>query len=109
MRLAFWVTLAVLVIPLVITGVRAMSDGWTNPGGDLALIELRVRDVGAHTPLLGSYGRYGFSQPGALWFYLLAIPYRLLGSSYAALQVGVLLVDVAAITVMLVEIGRAHV
>jgi len=105
-RLAFWVTLAVLVIPLVITGVRAMSDGWTNPGGDLALIELRVRDVGAHTPLLGSYGRYGFSQPGALWFYLLAIPYRLLGSSYAALQVGVLLVDVAAIAVMLVVARR---
>ncbi len=97
----FWLTLAVLVAPMAITAVRAMSSGWTNPGGDLALIELRVRDVGPHTPLLGSYGRYGFSQPGALWFYVLAVPYRLLGSSYAALQVGVLLVNVAAIVAML--------
>ena len=91
-----------LLAPLVITAFRALHEGWTNPGGDLALIELRVRDVGGHTPLLGSYGRYGFSQPGALWFYVLAIPYRLFGSTYAALQVGVLLVNAAAVVIMVV-------
>ncbi len=94
------------VLPLLVLAVRVLSHAWGNPGGDLALIELRVRDVGADTPLLGSYGRYGFNQPGPLWFYVLTLPYRLVGSRYAGLQVGVLVVNAAAVVTVLVVARR---
>ena len=104
-RWLFALATTALVLPLVVLAVRVVAHDWSNPGGDIALIELRTRDVGAHTPLLGSYGRYGFNQPGALWFYALALPYRLLGSRYAGLQLGVIAVNIAAIVAM-VSIAR---
>jgi len=85
-RWLFALATSALVLPLVVLAVRVIVHDWSNPGGDIALIELRTRDVGPHTPLLGSYGRYGFSQPGALWFYALALPYRVLGSRFAGMQ-----------------------
>lgn len=86
-----------LALPLVVLAVRVLADGDPSPTGDVSLIELRTRDVGtAHNPLLGSYGRYGFNHPGPLWFYALALPYRLTGQ----LEAGVIvlgLLSVAAI------------
>jgi len=99
-RWLFVLATTALVLPLAVLAVRVIAHDWSNPGGDIALIELRTRDVGAHTPLLGSYGRYGFNQPGALWFYVLALPYRLLGSRYAGMQLGVIAVNIAAIVTM---------
>lgn len=64
--------IAVVLLPLAVFAVRVLANGWPNAGGDRALIELRTRDVGVHTPLLGSYSRYGFNHPGPLWFYVLA-------------------------------------
>jgi hypothetical protein len=104
-RWLFGLATTALVLPLVVLAVRVVAHDWSNPGGDIALIELRTRDVGGHTPLLGSYGRYGFNQPGALWFYALALPYRLLGSRYAGMQLGVIAVNTAAI-VTIVAIAR---
>jgi hypothetical protein len=105
-RLLFVAVLAALALPLAVMAVRVLAHNWSNPGGDLSLIELRTRDVGAHTPLLGSYGRYGFNQPGPLWFYALALPYRAFGSNYAGLQIGVLAVNAAAVVTMLVIARR---
>ncbi len=97
-RLAAWVErngalaaiLACLAVPFVIA--VAWRIGRTGeaqfPVLDPALVELAVRDVGHASVLVGPYSRYGFHHPGPLYFYLLAIPYRLLGSNYAALSVG---------------------
>jgi hypothetical protein len=55
--------------------------------GDVALIELRIRDVvSTHPPLTGAYSRYGWAHPGPLLFYLFAVPYRLLGNDATALR-----------------------
>src|SRR3954454_20436487 len=105
-RRLFVVTTVALMLPLAMMAVRVLAHDWPNPGGDIALIELRTRDVGAHTPLLGSYGRYGFSQPGPLWFYALALPYRVFGSRFAGLQIGVLVANVAAVLAMLTVARR---
>ncbi|MBV8951274.1 MAG: hypothetical protein JOZ99_10390, partial [Actinobacteria bacterium] len=71
------------------------------PNGDLALLELRVRDVGtSHTPLVGSYERYGWNHPGPLLFYLYALPYRVFGSQFAGIQIGALLVAAASVVVI---------
>ncbi len=63
---------------------------------DPALVELAVRDVGHTAVLVGPYSRYGFHHPGPLYFYLLAAPYRLFGSNYAALSIGAVLIGAAS-------------
>jgi hypothetical protein len=89
--------IAVTAVPLVVALIGVLVEHGFALHGDGALIELRVRDVGGHTPLVGSYQRFGWNQPGPLLFYLLVAPYRILGSTFAGLEVGALLVNVAAI------------
>jgi hypothetical protein len=63
--------IALALIPIAVSIVRVVAQHHFAPNGDVALIELRVRDVGtSHTPLVGSYQRYGWNQPGPLLFYL---------------------------------------
>jgi hypothetical protein len=92
--------IGVLVLPLAIVAVRAIVDGVPNPGGDQAILELRVGDVGGDTPVLGSYSRLGANHPGPLWFYVLSTPFRLLGQDFAALQVGTLAVGALSLAGM---------
>src|SRR5215204_1007749 len=87
-----------LVLPIVCI-IVSRTDRST---GDIALIELRTRDVlSAHPPLAGAYSRYGWSHPGPLMFYLFAIPYRLLGNDATALRSTVLLFNAAVIVLIL--------
>ena len=92
----------VVGFPLLLAAVVLHSRHY-YPVLDLAMTEFRVRDVfGAHTPLIGLPGRIGRfpeqgSHPGPLSFYLLAVPYRLLGSSAWALLTASVLVNVAAL------------
>ena len=82
---------ALIAVPLVVA-VAVLSRPRWYPILDLAMTELRVRDVGTrHTPLIGLPGRIGSfgaergSHPGPLSFWLLAPTYRLFGSSAWAL------------------------
>ena len=80
--------LAALVgLPLIVATMALRRPHW-YPVLDLAMTEMRLRDVGTrHTPLIGLPGRIGpslaeqGSHPGPLSFYLLAPLYRLFGSS----------------------------
>ncbi len=98
--------LAVLSVPLVVALAGFRRPTWT-PVLDLAMTELRVRDVGgSHTPLIGLPGRIGSladqgSHPGPLSFYALAPTYRLLGSSAWALQVATFAIHAVAMGVAL--------
>jgi len=72
--------------PLVVAGIVLAFKPWV-PVLDMAMTELRVRDVGTrHTPLVGLPGRIGEtiqqqgSHPGPCSFYLVAPFYRLSGS-----------------------------
>lgn len=101
-RLPLLAVAGALLAPLVVLVVRVLVDDADAPGGDVGLIELRVRDVGtAHHPLLGSYSRFGFNQPGPALLYLLAVPYRLAGGRFAGLEVGAVLLSAAALTAIL--------
>jgi hypothetical protein len=65
--------------------------------GDMALIELATGDVGNHAVLLGPYSRFGWHHPGPTLFYLLALPYRLIGSNPVGIALGgALITGVAA-------------
>jgi hypothetical protein len=87
----------------VVATVALRRPPW-YPALDLAMTELRLRDVGTrHTPLIGLPGRIGprleeqGSHPGPLSFYVLAPVYRLFGSSGWAMQVGAVTLNLAAI------------
>ena len=100
-----------LAAPIAVAVLAQRDAGW-HPVFDLAMTELRVRDVGgAHTPLVGLQGRIGptGSHPGPLSFYLLAPPYRLFGSTAFALQAATGLLHLAAaVTALLVVWRRRH-
>lgn len=102
-----WLVGAAVIAPIALTTIAQHAHRW-SPIADLAMTELRVRDVGGrHSPLIGLQGRIGEtgSHPGPLSFYLLAPVYRLLGSSAFALQVatGVFHAAAAATTLWIVH------
>ena len=92
----------VVGLPLLVAVVALATDHW-HPVLDLAMTEFRVRDVfTSHTPLIGLPGRIGTypnqgSHPGPLSFYLLAPTYRLLGQTSWSLEVGTVVVHLAAV------------
>ena len=102
--------LVVLAVPLIVSLIALRSESW-HPVLDLAMTELRVRDVGtSQTPLIGLPGRIGElpeqgSHPGPLSFWLLAPTYHLLGQSSYALEVGTVLIHLVVIA-MALWVGR---
>jgi hypothetical protein len=100
-------------LPLVVAAVALRRPHW-YPVLDLAMTELRLRDVGTrHTPLIGLPGRIGpslaeqGSHPGPLSFYLLTPFYRLFGSSAWAMQAATVVINVAALgTALLIAVRR---
>lgn len=101
---------AVVVVPLVVAVVALHQDRW-YPVLDLAMTEVRVRQVGGgDTPLIGLPGRIGDlpdqgSHPGPLSFWLLAPAYRLFGSSPWALEIGTVIIHMVVVAVAL-WVGR---
>ena len=94
---------AVLGLPIIVAVVSVRRPHW-YPVLDLAMTELRLRDVGTrYTPLVGLPGRIGptlyeqGSHPGPLSFYLLAPLYRLFGSSSWAMQAATGVLNVVAL------------
>ena len=73
------IALTALVMWPILDAGRAALDLIWRPSGDWAVLTLRVEDVGNLTPLVGPYSRFGWNHPGPLMFWLLALPYQLLG------------------------------
>jgi hypothetical protein len=104
-----WVALAI-VSPLLLAGILLLWRPWV-PVLDMAMTELRVRDVGgAHTPLIGLPGRIGNfpdqgSHPGPWSFYLVAPFYRLAGSTAWGMEFASIMINIACIAA-LITLGR---
>ncbi len=83
-----WVATLVVAAPLIVGIVSWIGRDWL-PVQDLAVLDLRVRDVGtSQTPLLGPYSRYTWSHPGPVLFWLLAVPSLLAGHAAWGTLVG---------------------
>jgi hypothetical protein len=97
---------AIVTLPLVVALVALRTPRW-YPLLDLAMTEMRVRDVGTeHTPLVGLVGRLSSdgnqgSHLGPLSFWSLAPTYRALGGSAWSLLVGVVVLNATAIALTL--------
>ncbi|HEY4331870.1 MAG TPA: hypothetical protein VGM78_04850, partial [Ilumatobacteraceae bacterium] len=97
---ASWAALVVLVVVACAPVLWAVLTRSDRSSGDIALIELRIRDVfSAHPPLTGAYSRYGWSHPGPELFALFAVPYRLLGNDARALRLTALLFNAVVMLV----------
>jgi hypothetical protein len=97
----------VLALPLLIAIVVLHQPRWF-PLLDMAQTELRVRDVWSRNPpLIGLAGRIGpfnengGSHPGPLSFYALWPVYQLFGASAYGMQVANVVLDIAAIALVL--------
>jgi hypothetical protein len=101
----------IVVLPLVLAAVALLWRPWA-PTLDMAMTELRVRDVGGrHTPLIGLPGRIGDfpdqgSHPGPLSFYLIAPFYRLAGATPWGMALGSVVLNVFAVGAMIALGGR---
>src|SRR5262245_6610486 len=98
-RLVRWWPVAMWMVVewTVIDGLQlAVSRPW-RPVNDWAIIDDQVRSVGVVTPLIGAFSRYGWRHPGPWMFWVLAVPYRLGGSSPNAILVGAALLNAAAL------------
>jgi hypothetical protein len=89
--------IAVVVLPVLAVGVTAALHPW-YPAGDWADVALGAIEVGTdHTPLVGVYSRYGWNHPGPMMFWLYALPYRLLGQSFAGMILAASLLNAASV------------
>ena len=95
-RQAAIATLAVLVPFALAVALRAGRD-WL-PAQDLAITDLRVRDIlSGHVPLMGPYSRYGWNHPGPLFFWTLAPFSALAGGAAWGTLVGQTVVQAAGV------------
>ena len=92
---------AVLAVPCIVAVIVLAGQEW-RPVLDLAMTELRLRDVGtSDTPLTGVYARFGVggrraSHPGPLGLWAMSPVYRLFGATGWAMSVASVLLHVAA-------------
>jgi hypothetical protein len=100
-RLVLAGALVLVLAPLVVAAIALRRPTWF-PVLDLAMTELRLRDVfTSHTPLIGLPGRIGRfpeqgSHPGPMSFYGLWPAWKLLGSSSWGMQVGAIALNALA-------------
>lgn len=86
-----WLRLAVavlMVMPAIVAIIVIAGHPW-HPVDDLAIIDLRVRDVwSVHAPLTGLFSRPGWNHPGPAMFWLIGILSRVSGAAPWATRVG---------------------
>jgi hypothetical protein len=98
---------ALALVPLAVSAIYlTLRHGNYPVTGDLAMTELVTRDVGRYAVELGPFSRDGWHHPGPAMYVLLAIPYRLLGSTTSALDVGALAINGASVVGMAVIARR---
>lgn len=101
------ILVGVLVALPMITGVVVFTGRSWLPIGDLAIIDLRVRDVfSVHVPLVGPYSRFGWSHPGPLMYWLIAPVATISGGATWGTRVGAVLLQLAPMCWLLVMLWR---
>ena len=91
---------AVALLPVLVVVLTRWGRHYV-PVGDIALVDLRVRDVWSRAiPLVGPYSRLGWNHPGPAMFWLLAPLSGLTGRPAWATLVGAALVQGVAVVVV---------
>ncbi|HTZ08032.1 MAG TPA: hypothetical protein VMB72_03105, partial [Acidimicrobiales bacterium] len=83
-----------VTLPYFVLLVRVLA--WSGPvdlSGDLAMVDLAVRNAAHFHQTLGAYDRFGWHHPGPAYFYLLAIPSWILGAGGRSEVVGTVVIN----------------
>ncbi|MCZ2823793.1 MULTISPECIES: hypothetical protein [unclassified Modestobacter] len=99
--------LAVL-LPFLVVGIRLNLTGAVTPGGEAALADLHARDAAGVDQLVGPWVSAEASQPGPVWFYLLAAFRSVYGDSGAGLVAASLTLHALAAALLVLAVGRAR-
>jgi hypothetical protein len=99
------VLLVVVPSVLMIAPFLAHHGPYSN-WGDGAATELSVQNAARFHQTVGPYDRFGWYHPGPVSFYLLAIPYVLMGWNGAGLPVGTTLINLASAVGIVVVVAR---
>ena len=70
------------------------------PIGDMAVLEIYIRNALSGQLMVGPYSRFGWHHPGPVYFYLLAPVYRLAGGTTASLAAGAAVITVASVALL---------
>ncbi len=82
---------------IAVAAMVRLPRSWTVLG-DNALMRMWTHAVGTRaTPLVGGDARFGWNHLGPWLFYLMAIPYRLLGASSVGLLVGAATINIVCL------------
>jgi hypothetical protein len=100
------VGIAIAVVPLAFEMARSWGTGFTFQSGDSALIEIATRSAARFHQLVGPYDQFGWHHPGPVYFYLLSIPYHILGSGGRAEIVGQVGIAALSSLLVVVAVGR---
>jgi len=96
-RLLSALALGLALLPLLLCLLQFASSRWpTRLDGDLALLELGVRDALRLDQPLGLYSRFGWSHPGPALLVTLAPLYRIADGTSGALFLGAILINLGA-------------
>jgi hypothetical protein len=97
----------VAVMPFVVAVVTRAGRDYV-PVGDIALMDLRVRDVwSSNIPFVGAYSRFGWNHPGPVVYYLLAPVSGLFGGSAWATLTGNALAQGVIVATMAIVAWRS--
>ena len=77
-----------------------------SPWGDQAVIQLSTDRAASLHQLLGPYSRFQWAHPGPLYFYVLLVPYKILGGAARDLAVGSVLIAGAAACGTVAAVGH---
>lgn len=100
-----------IAAPMLVCVLVLLWRPWV-PVLDMAMTEMRVRDVGTrYTPLVGPFGRFGTfpdqgSHPGPWSFYLIAVVYRLSGSSAWSMELASVVINTVCLIALGLVLGR---
>lgn len=87
----------VVIAPMLVSLVSVGRHSWL-PVGDEASILLRTQGVGtAQTPLVGVYSTHGWAHPGPALYFLLALPFRLMGGHPTNLLQAAALINIVTV------------
>lgn len=101
-----WVLVGLLLTPLVAAAISILGHPWV-PTGDIAIIDLRSRDVlSLNPPLTGLFSRRGWNHPGPAMFWLLAPAAVVARSAPVALRFGWILIDAVVLGAALLLAAR---
>jgi hypothetical protein len=97
----------VVVVPSAVMLARFVAHhGPYSNWGDVGATELSVQNATRFHQTVGPYDRFGWYHPGPFVFYLLAVPYVLMGWNGAGLPVGTTLINLASAVGIVVVVAR---